>query len=505
MISFAGRVLRTERRRFFLLAFLFFINAIVLESNEVVATSGFISTIGVPQIVVVWAIDMSIIILTSGIYSLFVDRTQRGRLAVILYILFAVVYLALYGVFSSGITNTAYGILLVITDQQWLLFPLVIWALANDMFSLSEAKRLFPLLGMAAFTGGILGNLLAATIIRVLAANFQLLILNAGLIAAAGLVLLFTLRTIPVSNRRSREGERVLDSLREGIGFVKDVPIFRFLTLAMILLGVGLNAIEFDFLYKVSTTFTSTADIQTFYGVFKVAVAVALLLLQGFVASWLLTKLGFRHIFVSLPTAMLSGLSLALLFPSLLGVVIGNYLVRVTKLGIDEASLRAFQGLVPDERRGRVSAFMDGYLYPFGSILSCFLVGATMLAVGAGLITFDVARAIYLGIAIFAALIALISASRIALEYDTSMLNWRLKRRRRDSASSLEQAGPTRRRSTELLDALIESPPSETLVPAVAPAGDPLPNAPTSTDAGIDSLLAGLPRRNRGTPPPGPD
>jgi ATP/ADP translocase len=352
-----------------------------------------------------------------------------------LYILFCVVYLMLYLLFNSGSAGLiGYGLLLVVNDQQWLLFPLVVWALANDMFSVSEAKRLFPVLGIAAFSGGMVGNATAAAVAQIVGQHFGLLLFNAILILFSGIILYFALRRIRITTRQSREGEKLFDSLREGIGFVREVPIYRYLTFAMILLGIGLNAIEFDFLTNVSETYTDAAQVQTFYGTFKLAVAIGLVILQGFVASWLLNKVGFKYIFVILPIVMLIALMMGMLWPGILGIVLGNYIVRISKLGVDEPSNKAFQNLVPDERRGRVSAFMDGYLYPLGSILGCFIVGATLIANGQGLISENSARVLYLGIAMVGAVTALFLTTRIHLHYDRSMLNWRLKRRKRGSA-----------------------------------------------------------------------
>lgn len=425
----------SERARFALLAFLLFCNGLILESNEVVATTGFISTVGISRIVIVWAIDMTIIIITSGIYSLFVDRTRRSRFAIILYAGFAFAYLALYVIFTqTPIGTLGYGVLLVLNDQQWLLFPLIIWALANDMFSLTEAKRLFPILGIAAFTGGMVGNALSALIARWSGATFALLLFNALIIFISAGCMALVFPRIAFHARQSRAGEKWTDAIREGVGFVREVPIYRYLTVAMIMLGIGLNAIEFDFLRQVSNAYPDGAQLQTFYGSFKLAVAIGLLTIQSIVAVRLLNRLGFKNIFNLLPFVMVSGLVMALLTPFTLGVIIANYLVRVTKQGLDEPSLKAFQGLVPDERRGRVSAFMDGYLYPSGSIIGCILIGSTVFAVDRGVFTQDTARLIYLSIAAMCAGVALWSASRIRIHYDASMLNWRLKRRKRTSS-----------------------------------------------------------------------
>ncbi|MCS7071622.1 MAG: hypothetical protein NZM00_08960 [Anaerolinea sp.] len=131
---------------------------------------------------------------------------------------------------------------------------------------------------------------------------------------------------------------------------------------------------------------------------------------------------------------MLSSLMAAFIWPGILGVVLGNYLVRVSKNGLDDPSVKAFQGLVPDERRGRVSAFMDGYLYPVGSIIGCAVIGIMLILSEARLLDAATARTLYLSIAIISAVLAVYLSSRIHLHYDTSMLNWRLKRRKRSSA-----------------------------------------------------------------------
>ncbi len=427
-----------ERSRFLLLAFLLFFNAMILELNEVVATSGFVSNIGARELLIVWAIDMAIIIVTSGVYTLFVDRTRRGSLALILYGCFCIFYFTAYFLFISGhASDVLYGILLVVNDQQYLVLPLTVWTLANDIFSIAEAKRLFPILGIAAFVGGMSGNAISAGLAQTIEASYQLLLLSGVVILLCGAVLFLFLRRIPVGKvQRKREGETFFDALKEGVGFVKDVPIFRFLTFAMILLGISLNAIEFDFLLNISTTYTNVNDLQAFYGTFKLMVAISLFIIQGLIASRLLNRMGFKYIFLILPVMMCIALSIAFFSPGVVGVIIGNYLVRISKVGIDEPSGKAFQGLVPDERRGRVSAFMDGYLYPFGSILGCIIIGITMFVLSPNIVSIETARAIYLGIAISTAVIAFILILQIRTHYDTSLLNWRLKRRKR--ASSLD-------------------------------------------------------------------
>ncbi|GIV97445.1 MAG: hypothetical protein KatS3mg057_2102 [Herpetosiphonaceae bacterium] len=434
MIS--ARIQPGERARFVTLALLLFINALVESSNEVIATSGFISDAGAANILWVWATDMFIIILASGAYSLIVDRTKRGLLAVILFGTFSLIYVSLYFLFAAGLPAwIGYTLLMVLNDQQWMLVPMLVWALANDIFSVAAAKRLFPLLGIAALFGGIGGSAIAAGVARWLSVqSYELLLLNAWLTLTAALVVAIAAPRLKIEARQSRQRETMWDALKEGLAFVREVPLYRYLTLAMVMLGIGLNAVEFHFLDRVSTSILDPTALQAFYGAFRAVVIGTLFIVQGIIATWLLNRIGFKNIFISMPLVMLLGLALAIVIPGVIPAGIAVYLARVTLVGVEEPSRRALQGMVPDERRGRVSAFLDGYLYPLGSILSCGMIGLVLFLVGQQLLSPEQGRILYLSLALVCASIALWSITRLRVHYDQSMLNWRLRRRQRRSS-----------------------------------------------------------------------
>ena len=100
-------------------------------------------------------------------------------------------------------------------------------------------------------------------------------------------------------------------------------------------------------------------------------------------------------------------------------------------LGVDEPARHAFQGLVPDERRGRVSAVLDGYLYPIGAILSCGLLLLLFYFVQAHFFPLATAQLLYLLIGLLCIGGALYAIRQMYTTYDASMLNWRLQRKRR--------------------------------------------------------------------------
>jgi ATP/ADP translocase len=408
---------------------------LIAQSNEVIATSGFISQVGANQIVWLWVIDMLIVMLTSTAYALVVDRFKRGILALCIFTIFCPIYLGLY-MFSTQPFPTwiFYSLLTVVNDQQWLLLPLIVWSLASDVFATAAAKRLFPILGSVALIGAIVGNSIAAAVAQWLGAQSTMLLLfNAGLVLVATSILSVAMRYMTRHARQSTNAEGIVETLVEGWEFIVEVPIFRYLAVALILLGACFTVIEFQFLVDVAVAFSNPTDLQSFYGLFKSISIATLLLIQSVVTGKLLNRTGFKSIFLLFPSAVLIGLLLTLIGPNLFGVIIGNYIVRVVLLGIDQPARKAFQGLVPDERRGRVGAFLDGFVYPIGAVLGSVMIGLILLAVENRMMIPDTGRLIYLGVACVAGVLALWAALQFRAFYDTSMLNWRLQGRRKSA------------------------------------------------------------------------
>jgi len=428
-----------ERKRLITLAVVLLIHSMVVDSNEVVATSGFISNLGASNILLVWAADMLVVVLASGAYSLIVDRVKREQLSIRLFAGFGVVNLALFALFAVHAPDVvAYPVLAVVNDQQWIVLPLVIWALANDSFSMAQGKRLFPLLGAVAIVGGIVGNAAAAAAADVLArtglGSVELLLVNALLLFVGCAFLVRRLRDSKSVVRQVRAGEGVWENLREGLKFVYEVPSFRYLSVAMFFLGSVLTVVEFQFMVVVADRFADPVELQTFYGAFRVVVLGSILLIQGVATGWLLNRFGLKSIFFAMPGVLFLGALLILALPGALAPILGSYLARVDLAGVDEPARRDFQGLVPDERRGRVSAFMDGYLYPLGTLVGCAVVGVLLLAVNAHLIAPAAGRVLTVGFGVVCAGAALGATALYRFHYDKSMLNWRLKRRPRVKA-----------------------------------------------------------------------
>jgi AAA family ATP:ADP antiporter len=414
------------------LGLLLLCNSFALEVADVVAVSGFLSEVGLPQLLLVWIVDMTLIMLTTGLQSLVVDRFDRIGLIRSMIFAFIFVYTLLRILFAFGMPAWFnYSFLYLLSDQQWLFFPLVFWILANDIFDMAQAKRIFPLIASFGFVGQIIGLGMAAAAPRVLGSQG---ISSIELISVIVLIYLLALGVVSfglrgVSIRETmHQSESVGEALAEGWRFINEVKSFRYLTLSMMVVGLALTIIEFHFLFVSDAIFTGTGNFQTFYSLYRLGFTVLAIIFQSLLTSRIINKFDLKNTFLILPSALLVSAVSILALPGIVLAAAGRGLSRLVYSTVDESARKAFQALVPEERRGRVSIFMESYLPAAGTILGSVILGIIVLI---GLPRNTYYSELYLGLAAVAAIIAVWLVIQMRKHYDSSLWNWRLKRRQR--------------------------------------------------------------------------
>jgi ATP/ADP translocase len=415
------------------LGFLLLANAVAYQVSDIVAVSGFLSAGGVNQILIVWFADSLLIFLAMGLQSLIIDRFDRITLVRWIIFGFALVFIILRLLFVfETMAGINYALLYLVAEQQLLFFPLLFWILANDIFDMAQSKRLFPLIASLSFVGKLLGigiaivspNLLAQLGVK----PAEILLLSVFLYMVSFMVMTLGLQKVKL-RETTPQRETVRETLTEGWGFVKEVPSFRFLALAVVALLICDTVIEFRFLTVSDERFSDPAQYQTFYSLYRLGLTVAGFVIQGFFTSRIIARLNLKDAFFIKPISVLIGALSMILQPGIVGSVLGVVLLRLPQYTVDESSHKAFQALVPEERRGRVSIFMDSYLYCAGVIVGCLLTGGIVVV---GILSGSASYFyVYLGLAAVASCIAIWAVSRMRAVYDASLLNWRLKRRQR--------------------------------------------------------------------------
>jgi AAA family ATP:ADP antiporter len=430
------RVYPGEAGLVLVLGLLLFSNSMATQVSGVVAISGFLSEAGVEQVPIVWAVDMLVIILTTGLQSLIVDRFERLTLMRAMTFGFALAFVALRLMVSFQAPGwLSYGLMFILSEQQWLFLPLVFWILAQDIFSVAQAKRLFPLIAGLSFVGELVGLAAAGAAPHLLqrggTASEELLLLNVLIYLFACLVML-GLSKVKVRQTVQRRGS-VREILTEGWDFVREVPAFRYLSLAILAINLCLTFLEFRFLVVTHQAFA--ANYQTFYALYRFSLMLGAFVLQGFLTSRIIGWVTLKNSFLFMPFALLIGAALMLL-QGTVNTIGGFVAPKITQYTVDESTRKSFQGLVPEERRGRVSMFMESYLFALGTFTGSLVILVVLFfEVSLG----EISSYIYRSLAVLAALVAVGAIFLMRRVYDRSMFDWRLKRRQR-AASVLDTA-----------------------------------------------------------------
>lgn len=429
-----------ERKLVFSLAAVLAVATLVLELSDVIATGGFVSKVGPGNIIWLWIVDMLVAILTAGLYALAVDKMERLRLVKWLLLGFAILFLGLRFVFSVHAPDwLSYPLLYILTDQFYAVFPLAFWAMVNDLYSPAEAKRLYPIIIMGTAIGSVLGNGLAALsgwILQESGGDAASLLPMASLILLIGMLIVEVAFVHQTVNARQARGDTfdVRQTIKVGVDYIQNVPIFKFLAISMLLSGLAFTVIEYHFLFSVDQSVSQNPlQFQAFYGAFKIVLVISILLVQAFVSGRFLEKIGLKGSFIVQPIALFLGVGLALTLPGIYGAAGARYLVRLVQQSWDEPARKSLENLIPDERRGRVSVVIDRYFYDVSTIVASLVLGGLLFLSSLTVISQDVIFYVYLGLGLVASLVAVFSALRLKNRYEESLLDWRLARPRRKS------------------------------------------------------------------------
>lgn len=424
-------------------------NSVAVQVSGIAAISNFLSEGGVNSILIIWLVDMLLITLMTGVQSLIIDRFDRVKLMQGMAFGFALVFTTLRLMFTfqaPGWLN--YSLLYLVSDQQWLIFPLVFWILANDVFGMAQAKRLFPPIAGWGFVGKLLGIGIAAVspdlFARLEIRPEELLTFNVLIYLLVYLLMLGGLRKVKVRQTRQKR-ETVRETLTEGWGFVREVPSFRHLMLAIVALTLCDTIIEFRFYVVSDVVFSDPGSYQHFLSLYRLGFTLSAFAVQSVLTSRIIDRVSLKNTFLILPFTVLAGATWMMARPGIISGVGGMLLQKLPQHTVDESARKAFQALVPEERRGRVSIFMDSYMFAGGVIIGCLVTGAIVL-VG---LHWDIPDYfyVYLAVAALAALFAIWVIFKMRAVYDSSLLNWRLKRRQR--ATSVLDTGIFRALSDE--------------------------------------------------------
>ncbi|MCE9647370.1 MAG: hypothetical protein K8S20_15345 [Chloroflexi bacterium] len=414
------------------LGFILFANYTAMGITKVVAVSGFLGEVRDHYILLVWAVDMVLLILATGVQSLIVDRFDRIKLMAGVLIVFALLYAFLPLTFLSKTfpKSISYTLIYLLNDQQWRFFPVVFWILVNDIYDPGTGRRVMPVIANFAFVGTIMGLGIAAIDARLGFGTVKLLLLNASIFFAAFLITrtgLVKLKLAPPAHTQ----DSMKETLTEGWEFIKTVPAFAYLALGMLAAGSVMTVLLYGAISDAK--FDLGTGFQAFYAQYNLIIAVASIFIQS-LSSRIIERLTLKRSFLIQPFVMLGAVIVNFFIPGYVSSSASQGIARATYDTVDLSARKAFQAMVPNEKRGRVSMFIDSYLPSIGTILGS-LITFVIIAVGLKLgVEREYYRLVYVGVGILIAIVSVIAAFRVRSTYEQSMLSWQLKRRTRGAS-----------------------------------------------------------------------
>lgn len=414
------------------LGFVLFANYAAMGITKVVSVSGFLGQVKDHYILLVWAVDMVLLILATGLQSLIVDRFDRVKLLAGVLLVFAGLYAVLPLTFISKIIplSVSYTLIYLLNDQQWRFFPVVFWILVNDIYDPATGRRVMPVIATFAFIGTIVGLGVAALDAKLEFGPVKLLILNASIFFVAFVLSQFRLRKVKIAITASTQVS-MKESFSEGWEFIKTVPAFAYLALGMLTAGIVMTVLLFDTLSDAKLDLGK--GFQSFYAQYNLIIAIVSIFAQG-ISAKLIERLTLKRSFLIQPIIMAVTTILNFFVPGYMSSAVSQGLSRVTYDTVDLSARKSFQAMVPNEKRGRVSMFIDSYLPSAGTIIGSLITFA-IISLGLG---WGISRAqyslYYIGVGIAIALVALYAAFKVRATYEQSMLSWQLKRRTRGAS-----------------------------------------------------------------------
>jgi AAA family ATP:ADP antiporter len=272
----------------------------------------------------------------------------------------SVVSLIIFGIaFNFGIAK---GLLLYIPYIWVAIFGLLtasqFWILANLVYNVREAKRIFGFIGAGAIAGGIFGGYLTSLLTNIISAE-NLLFVAAFLLAGCLPITRYIwkyevlkLNTFQVSLRSDSKGDSSFKLIKQS----------KLLSLIAIVIGISVlvaKLVDYQYSDYASKLIEDPEELASFFGFWFSTLSVISLLIQLFLTKRIVGTFGVGKSLLWLPTGILLGSFLLLILPQLWVIVFIKVVDGGLKQSVNKAATELLSIPIPIETKKKTKTFTD--------------------------------------------------------------------------------------------------------------------------------------------------
>jgi ATP:ADP antiporter, AAA family len=267
------------------------------------------------------------------------------------------------------------------------------WLLANAVYDASQAKRVFPVLGIGGIAGAFVGGELTNRLVEFLDMSAAHLVLISMLVLGlSGFLGWLILRLKPLEGEQQPREEPQGPDSRRTCDPLRSLTRSRhlMLTIGIISLTVMTGAfVDFQFMSVSWAAYPDEAELTSFLGLFYGRMSLLSLAVQLFFASRLIRRLGVGGVLVLLPVFLGLGTVGLFLVPGLAAGMILRGGEITFKYSLDQTSRELLFLPIPLALKRRTKVFMDVLVHRLARGLAgvMLLVCTGVLGLGARQLT----------------------------------------------------------------------------------------------------------------------
>ena len=282
--------------------------------------------------------------------NIIIDRTLVG----------SVISLIIFGIALNF--NLASGLMLYIPYVWVAIFGLLtasqFWILANLVYNVREAKRVFGFIGSGAIAGGIFGGYLTSLLTTFL--NTEILLFVAALILSGCIPItrfiwkteVVKLNIFQVSQRTGPKGDSPFKLIKQS----------RLLSLIALVIGISVliaKLVDYQYSDYASRLITDQEELTSFFGFWFSTLSVISLLIQLFLTKRIVGTFGVGKSLLWLPFGILIGSILLLILPQLWVVVFIKIVDGSLKQSVNKAATELLSIPIPINIKKKTKTFTD--------------------------------------------------------------------------------------------------------------------------------------------------